>query len=103
MFGCSSLIICCLLSSIMLFMTDFCHSCIACHLQTVHPVPVFFISISTEITSSIQWQAWFAKIMPCSSFSFRSMHMHCIPSRISCHVYVLVVYYVVCLFPVLLL
>src|SRR3954464_3374952 len=36
-------------------------------------------------------------------FSFRSMHMHCIPSRISYHVYVLVVYFVVCFFPVLLL
>src|SRR4051812_4393048 len=78
MFGCTSLFICCLLSSIMLFMADTCHSYIACHLQTVHPFPVIFISISTEITSSIQWQAWLAKIMPCSSLSFRSMHSHCI-------------------------
>src|SRR3954467_11273971 len=78
MFGCSSLIICCLLSSIMLFMAVSCHSCIACHLQTVHPIPVIFISISTEITSSIQWHTWFAKIMPGSSFSFPCTHMHCI-------------------------
>src|SRR4051812_15329914 len=78
MFGCSSLFSCCLLSSIMLLMADSCHSCIACHLQTVHPIPVFFISISTEITSPIQWHAWFANIMPCSSLSFRSLHTHCI-------------------------
>src|SRR3954463_9745770 len=79
MFGCSRLFFCCLLSSIMLLMADYCHSCIACHLQTVHPIPVIFIWISTEITSPIQWHTWFANIMPCSSFSFRSTHMHCIP------------------------
>src|SRR4051812_24040551 len=79
MFGCSSLISYCLLSSIMLLMADSCHSCFACHLQTVHPIPVIFISISIEITSPFQWHTWFAKIMPDSSFSFRSMHMHCIP------------------------
>src|SRR3954467_14212339 len=72
MFGCSSLISCCLLSSIMLLMADSCHSCFACHLQTVHPIPVIFIPISTEITSPIQWHAWFAKIMPCSSFPFEA-------------------------------
>src|SRR3954465_9074048 len=79
MFGCSRLISCCLLSSIMLLISDSCHSCIACHLQTVHPIPVIFISISTEIISSFQRHTWFAKIMPGSSFSFRSTHMHCIP------------------------
>ena len=63
----------------MLFMADSSHSCFACHLQTVHPIPVIFISISTEIISSIQWHTWFAKIMPGSSFPFRSTHMHCIP------------------------
>src|SRR4051812_29936643 len=68
MFGCSSLISCCLLSSIMLLMADYCHSCFACHLQTVHPIPVIFISISTEITSSFQRNTWFSKIMPRSSF-----------------------------------
>src|SRR3954470_20591254 len=68
MFGCSSLTACCLLSSIMLLMADYCHSCFACHLQTVHPIPVIFILISTEITSPFQWHTWFAKIMPCSSF-----------------------------------
>src|SRR3954469_18211578 len=77
MFGCSSLISCCLPSSIMLLTAESCHS-FACHLQTVHPILVIFMSISTEIISPIQWHTWFAKIMPCSSFSFRSTHMHCI-------------------------
>src|SRR3954468_15844493 len=78
MFGCSSLSSCCMLSSIALLMAESCHSCFACHLQTVHPIPVIFISISTEITSPFQWHTWFSNIMPCSSLSFRSMHMHCI-------------------------
>src|SRR4051812_6934568 len=56
----------------MLLMADYCHSCIACHLQTVHPIPVIFISISTEITSPFQWHTLFAKIMPCSSSPFRA-------------------------------
>src|SRR3954465_630846 len=81
-FGCSSLISCCLQSSIMLLNSDSCHSCFACHSQTVHPIPVIFISISTEIISSIQRHTWFAKIMPGSSFLFPCTHMHCI----SCHV-----------------
>src|SRR3954469_55306 len=68
-----------MLNGIMRLITETCHSCFACHLQTVHPIPVIFISISTEIISPFQWHTWFAKIMPCSSFSFRSMHMHCIP------------------------
>src|SRR4051812_19593266 len=63
----------------MLLMADSCHSCFACHLQTVHPIPVIFISISTKITSPFHWHTWFTKIMPGSSFSFGSMHMHCIP------------------------
>src|SRR3954466_14959358 len=63
----------------MLLNSDSCHSCFACHLQTVHLIPVIFISISTEIISSFQWHTWFAKIMPGSSFSFKSTHMHCIP------------------------
>src|SRR4051812_41048941 len=100
MFGCSSLISCCLLSSIMLLNSDSCHSCFACHLQTVHPIPVIFISISTEIISSIQRHTWFAKIMPGSSL-FLSEHAYAlhITSRISCHVHVLVVYLLFACFP----
>src|SRR3954470_17779765 len=84
MLECSSLISCCLLSSIMLLISDSCHSCFACHLQTVHPIPVTFISLSTEIISPIQWHTWFAKIMPGSSFPFPCTHMHCIP-HLACH------------------
>src|SRR5918995_748559 len=76
MLGCCSIVVCCILSAIMLLIADSCHSCFACHLQTVHPIPVIFISILTEIISSFQWNACFAKLLPCSSFSFRSTHMH---------------------------
>ena len=78
MLTCCSIVTWCILSAIMLLIAESCHSCFACHLQTVHPIPVIFISISTEIISSFQWHAWFAKLLPCSSFSFRSTHLHCI-------------------------
>ena len=84
MFECSSLVSYCILDGIMLLIAELCHSCFACHLQTVHPIPVIFISISTEIISSFQWHTWFAKLLPCSSFFFRSMHMHYI-SHPACH------------------
>ena len=76
MLGCCSIVSCCMLSSIVLLIAELCHSCFSCHLQTVHPFPVIFISISTEIISSLQWHSWFAKLIPCSSFFFRSTHMH---------------------------
>ena len=76
MLECCSFVTCCILSAIMLLIADSCHSCFACHLQTAHPFLVIFISISTEIISSFQWHAWFAKLLPCSSFFFRSTHMH---------------------------
>ena len=85
MLECCSSVTCCILCAIMLLTADSCHSCFACHLQTVHPIPVIFISISTKIISSFQRHTWFAKLMPCSSFSFRSTHMHCI-SHPACHV-----------------
>ena len=75
MLGCCSIVTCYILSAIMLLIADSCHSCFACHLQTVHPFPVIFISISTEIISSFQWHAWFAKLLPCSSF-FLPEHAH---------------------------
>ena len=76
MLGCCSIVTWCILSAIMLLIAESCHSCSACHLQTVHPFPVIFISISTEIISSLQWHTWFDKLLPCSSFFFRSTHMH---------------------------
>ena len=78
MLGCCSIVTWCILSAIMLLIAESCHSCFACHLQTVHPFPVIFISISTEIISSFQWHTWFAKLIPWTFFSFRSTHMHCI-------------------------
>ena len=69
----------------MLLIAELCHSCFACHLQTVHPIPVIFISISTEINSSFQRCTWFPKLRPGSIFPFRSIHMHCI-SHPTCHV-----------------
>ena len=76
MLECSSLVSCCILDDIMLLIADSCHSCFACHLQTVHPFPVIFISTSTEIISSFQRHTWFTKLMSCSSFSFRSTLTH---------------------------
>ena len=70
MLECCSIVTCCILSAIMLLIADSCHFCFARHLQTVHPFRVIFISISTEIISSFQWHAWFAKLLPCSSFFF---------------------------------
>ena len=58
MLGCCSIVTCCILSAIMLLIAESCHSCFACHLQTVHPIPVIFISISTEINSSFQRRTW---------------------------------------------
>ena len=78
MLGCCSIVTWCILSAIMLLIAELCHSCFACHLQTVHPFPVILISISNEIISSFQQHTWFANLMPCSSFPFRSTHMHCI-------------------------
>ena len=75
---CSSLVSCCILDGIVLLVAELCHSCFVCHLQTVHLIPVIFISISTEINSSFQRRTLFAKLMPWSFFPFRSMHMHCI-------------------------
>ena len=60
----------------MLLIAESCHSCFACHLQTVHPISVIFMSISTKIISSFQRHTWFAKLLPCSFFFFRSTHMH---------------------------
>ena len=84
MLECSSLLFLMHLDGLVLLIVDQCHICFACHLQTVHPFPVIFISISNEIISSFQWHAWFAKLLPCSSFSFRSTHMHRI-SRLAYH------------------
>ena len=97
MLGCCSIVTWCILSAIMLLIAESCHSCFACHLQTVHPFPVIFISISTEIISSFQWHAWFAKLLPCSSFSSGAR------IRIAYHISHImhVLHHVACAFPMI--
>ena len=79
MFECYSILILMHLDGYLLFIADPCHICFACHFQTVHPIPVIFISISTEINSPFQWNSWFSKLRPGSIFPSRNMHMHRIP------------------------
>ena len=76
MLECSRLVSCCIIDGIVLLIAELCHYCFACHLQTMHPILVIFISISTEIISSFQRHSWFAQLRPGSIFSFRSSHMH---------------------------
>ena len=78
MLECSNLLFLMHLDGLVLLIADRWHICFACHLQTVHPIPVIFISISTEINSSFQWHSWFSKLRPGSIFPFWNMHMHCI-------------------------
>ena len=85
MLECSSLVSCCILDGIVLLIAELCHSCFACLLQTVHPFPVIFISISTKIISPFQRHTWFANLMPGTFFPFWSTHMHCI-SYLAYHV-----------------
>ena len=83
MLECCSIVVCCILSAIMLLIADSCHSCFACHLQTVHPFPVIFISISTEIIFPVaylycQVTALFILFLPEHAYTSH------ITSRISC-------------------
>ena len=50
MFECCSIFILLHLDGYLLIIAVRCHTCFACHFQTVHPIPVIFISISTKIT-----------------------------------------------------
>ena len=84
MLECSSFLFLMHLDGLVLLIVALRHYCFACHLQIVHPFPVIFISISTEINSSFQRNTWFAKLRPGSIFFFRSMHMHYI-SHPACH------------------
>ena len=79
MFECCSIFILMHLGGYLLFIADRCHICFACHFQTVHPIPVIFISISTEITSPFQWHSWISKLRLGLIIPFQIMHMHRIP------------------------
>ena len=87
MSGCCSMFILLHLDGHLVYITDRCHICFACHFQTVHPIPVFFISISTEITSPFQWHTWISKLRP-GSFIFLSnlAYASLIAFRIAYHV-----------------
>ena len=76
MFECCSIIILMHLDGYLLFIADRCHICFACHFQTVHPILVFFISISTEITSPFQCHTWISKLRPGSFIPCQILHMH---------------------------
>ena len=58
MLECFSMLFLMHLDGYLLFIADRCHICFACHFQTVHPIPMIFISISTEINSPFQWHSW---------------------------------------------
>ena len=79
MFGCCSIFILLHLVGHLLIIADQCHICFACHFQTVHPIPVIFISISTEITSRFQWNFWISRLRPGSIIPCQILHMHHIP------------------------
>ena len=76
MFECCSIYILMHLVGHLLIIADRCHICFACHFQTVHPIPVIFILISTEINSSFQWHSWFSKLRTGSIIPLQIMHMH---------------------------
>ena len=76
MFECCSMFVLLHFDGYLLFIADRCHIWIACHFQTVHPIPAFFISISTEITSPFQWHTWISKLSPGSFIPCQILHMH---------------------------
>ena len=75
-FECCSIFILMHLDGYLLIIADRCHICFACHFQTVHPIPVIFISISTEITSPFQWHSLISKLRPGLIIPCQSLHMH---------------------------
>ena len=87
MLECCSLFILVHLEGYLMFIADRWHICFACHFETVQPIPVIFISISTEINSSFQWHSWFFKVEARFNHSFPN-HAYAshIASRISYHV-----------------
>ena len=86
MFGCCSMFILLHLDGYLLYIADRCHICFACHFQSVHPIPVIFISFSSDFIPSIQWHTWFSKLRPRSCISCHILHFASrIASRIAYH------------------
>ena len=67
------------LDGYLLYIADRCHIWIACHFQTVTPIPAFFISFSSDFISYFQWHTWISKLRPGSCIPCQIMHMHRIP------------------------
>ena len=76
MFECSSLIILMHSEGYLLLIAHRCHICFACHFQTVHLIPVIFISFSTEITSHFQWHSCISMLRTGSIIPCQILHMH---------------------------
>ena len=71
----------------LLYIADRCHICFACHFQTITPIPVIFISFSSDFISSFQWHTWNSKLRPGSCISCHILHFASrIASRIAYHV-----------------
>ena len=79
MFECCSLFISLHLDGYLLYIAERGYIWIACHFQTVTPIPVIFISFSSDFISPFQWHTWISKLRPGSCFPCHIMHMHRIP------------------------
>ena len=76
MFGCCSMFVFLHLDGYLLYIADRCHIWIACHFQTVTPIPAFFISFSSDFISYFQWHTWISKLRLGSCISCQILHMH---------------------------
>ena len=81
MFGCCSMFILLFLDGYLLLIAECGHLWIACHFQTVTPIPVFFISFSSDFISYFQWNTWFFQV-EARFMHFLSYLAFCIPHRI---------------------
>ena len=79
MFECRSMLILLHLDGYLLYIAERGHIWIACHFQTVTPIPVIFILFSSDFISSFQWHTWIPKLRPGSWTPCQIMHMHRIP------------------------
>ena len=79
LFGCCRMFILLHLVGYLLLIVDWCHIWIARHFQTITPIPLIFISFSSDFISSFQWHTWISKLRPGSFIPLQIMHMHRIP------------------------
>ena len=67
------------LDGYLLYIAERGHIWFARHFQTVTPIPVIFISFSSDFISSFQCHTWISKLSPGSFIPLQIMHMHRIP------------------------